>query len=307
MLVAFANYTMSSRMPERRSQRGFTLVELLVVIAICGILAGVLLPALARAKTKAQGAGCLSNNRQLALAWLMYADDNNGRLPYNLGGTTGRRVAAQGSPMNWVNGVLDWELSPDNTNPATITGASLAPFLNNAVRAYRCPADNVLSGLQQRAGWDHRMRSYSMNAMMGDAGDASESGYNVNNPGYFQFFKLSSIPQPLKLFVFLDEHPDSIDDGYFINNGDASEWIDLPASYHNGAATFCFADGHSESHRWQEPSTVPPSRPDAAVLLVAIPPAQRSDFQWVVQRMSPDLPIYTNAGPGSSPWPQGGP
>ena len=290
-------------MPKRRWSRGFTLVELLVVIAICAILAGLLLPALVRARTRAQGAACLSNTRQLGLAWLMYADDYSGRLPYNLGGTAGRRIAKQGSPMNWVNGVLDWELSPDNTNRATIAGASLAPFLNNAASAYRCPADTVLSGLQQQAGWDHRLRSYSMNAMMGDAGDASQSGYNVNNPGYSQFFKLSSIPQPATLFVFLDEHPDSIDDGYFINNGNASDWIDLPACYHNGAASFCFADGHSESHRWLQPSTVAPARPDAVVLPLPIPWSQQSDFQWVIGHMSPYLPIYStgsSGGPGAT-------
>jgi prepilin-type processing-associated H-X9-DG protein len=284
-------------------------VELLVVIAVLGMLAGLLLPALARAKAKAQGAGCLSNNRQLGLGWLMYADDNNGRLPYNLGGTGGRRVAPQGSPMNWVNGVLDWELSPDNTNEATITRASLAPFLGNALKTYRCPADNVLSSLQRGAGWDHRMRSYSMNAMMGDAGDASKSGYNVNNPGYAQFFKLGSLPQPSGLFVFEDEHPDSIDDGYFIDNGDTWEWIDLPASYHNGSASFGFADGHSEAHRWIEPGTVWPSQPDSVVLPVAIAPRLRSDFDWVVQRMSASLQVYGNAatGPAANPGSYGSP
>jgi hypothetical protein len=207
--------------------------------------------------------------------------------------------------MNWVNGVLDWELSTDNTNRATITGASLAPFLNNNVNAYRCPADTVLSGLQQQAGWDHRLRSYSMNAMMGDAGDASQWGYNVNNPGYSQFFTSASIPQPSTLFVFLDEHPDSIDDGYFINNGGASEWIDLPASYHHGAASFCFADGHSESHLWLQPSTVAPSRPDAVVLPLSIPWNQGSDFQWVIDHMSPNLPSSTT-GPSGGAGPAGG-
>jgi prepilin-type N-terminal cleavage/methylation domain-containing protein/prepilin-type processing-associated H-X9-DG protein len=304
MLGAFTNHTLFSKPSDRCWRRGFTLVELLVVICICALLAAMLLPALARAKAKAQGSGCLSNNRQLALAWLMYADDNNSRLPYNLGGTAGRRVAAHGSPMNWVNGVLDWELSPANTNEPTITGASLAPFLNNTLKTYRCPADNVLSSLQHSAGWDHRLRSYSMNAMMGDAGEASQHGYNVNNPGYQQFFKLSSIPLPSKLFVFLDEHPDSIDDGYFINNGDASQWLDLPASYHNGAAGFCFADGHGESHRWQQSGTLLPSRPDVVILPLDIPYDQRSDFIWVIEHMSPDLPIYTStkpSGPYSSP------
>jgi prepilin-type N-terminal cleavage/methylation domain-containing protein/prepilin-type processing-associated H-X9-DG protein len=292
MVDELRDFTMSSRKPERFCRRGFTLVELLVVIAILGVLAALLLPALARARVKAQGAACLSNSSQLGLAWLMYADDNSGRLPYNLGGTSERRIAPQGSPMNWVNGVLDWELSPDNTNTATVTGASLAPFLSNAVRAYRCPADNILSDLQRQAGWDHRLRSYSMNAMMGDAGEATRLGYNVNNPGYVQFFKSASIPQPSKLFVFLDEHPDSINDGYFINSGTAPGWIDLPASYHAGGANFCFADGHCESHRWLQPSTLPSSRPDAVLLPMTLAADQRSDFYWIIQRMSPDYPAY---------------
>jgi prepilin-type processing-associated H-X9-DG protein len=139
-----------------------------------------------------------------------------------------------------------------------------------------------------------------MNASIGDAGDFSTAGYNINNPGYVQFFKLASIPRPAQIFAFLDEHPDSISDGYFLNKvsaytypssgggGVGSQWIRLPASYHNGAAGFSFADGHAEVHRWQDAATKPPSQPDAAGLPVSIPVGRTADFDWVVDRMSVD-------------------
>ena len=123
---------------------------------------------------------------------------------------------------------------------------------------YHCPADYVLSQVQAAARWKYRVRSYSMNASVGDAGSVSASGYNINNPGYVQFFKLTAISRPSDIFVFLDEHPDSISDGYFVNqvNDPAyatayrqaapNSWLRLPASYHNGATSFSFADGHAE-------------------------------------------------------------
>jgi prepilin-type processing-associated H-X9-DG protein len=268
------------------------LIELLVVIAIIGILAAMLLPALARARAKALGISCLNNTRQLGLAWMLYADEHNGRLAYNVGTDSGSRGIANHTDLNWVNNIMDWEVTvgSDNTNTLTITRAALAPYANNALRLYKCPADAVLSSDQQKAGWSARLRSYSMNAMVGDAGEASSSGRNRNNPDYVQFFTLASLPKPIGIFVFLDEHPDSIDDGYFLNKAYYTEWIDLPASYHNACANFSFADGHSESHRWHDASTLVPSRPDAASLPMYLGAPERTDFKWVLGRMSVSVP-----------------
>jgi prepilin-type N-terminal cleavage/methylation domain-containing protein/prepilin-type processing-associated H-X9-DG protein len=272
----------------RERGRGFTLIELLVVIAIIAILASILLPVLSKAKAKAQGTICLSNTRQLNLAWILYSDDHNGHLPYNLGGDIKIRGVAPATYLNWVNNVLNWELKPDNTNLVTIKEASLGPYANKAVNIYRCPSDNVLSSIQRAAGWSQRIRSYSMNAMIGDAGDLSSAGYNHNNPDYVQFFNIAAIPNPARIFVFLDEHPDSINDGYFIDRAYYWEWIDLPASYHNGGASFSFVDGHSESHRWRSASTRPPSQPDGAPLPIKLPKTDWDDFDWLIDRMSVD-------------------
>lgn len=269
-----------------RHSHGFTLIELLVVIAIVAILASLLLPAISKAKARGYSLASLNNTRQLALGWLLYADEFNGRLPYNLGGSGGRSAMTIRTNANWVNNVLTWELNPDNTNTLTLTEASLAPYVNRSASIYRCPSDRALSSIQRQAGWTGRVRSYSMNAMVGDAGELSSDGYNVNNPYYAQFFKLSSIPQPAEIFVFVEEHPDSINDGYFVNRAYNSEWLDLPASDHGGGAPFAFADGHSEMQRWTVPSTVRPPNPDAAELPIALAASERKDFDWVLQHMS---------------------
>ncbi len=269
----------------------FTLLELLVVVAVMAILAALLLPALAKARTRGQSVACLNNTRQLALAWTLYADDHDSRLPYNLGGQGARRVATLRTNLNWVNNVLTWFDDSDNTNTATLTEASLGTYISRNPAAYRCPADQVVSELQRSLGWTGRVRSYSMNAMVGDAGELSEQGFNVNNPGYVQFFKFTSIPRPAQIFVFLDEHPDSINDGYFLNKYSSYSyysWIDLPASYHNGAAALSYADGHSELHRWQMTSTKVPARAFATELPATISAAELADFRWVLQRMSVD-------------------
>src|SRR4051812_41592601 len=140
------------------SRNGFTLIELLVVIAIIAILSSILLPALSRSRARAQGIFCLNNTKQLTIAWMVYADDHNGKLAYNLGwnGTN--------SPMeiNWVNNVLSWNagVNSDNTNVSKVVETGLGPYANKSASVYRCPSDNVLSSDQQKAGWPSRVRSY---------------------------------------------------------------------------------------------------------------------------------------------------
>jgi prepilin-type N-terminal cleavage/methylation domain-containing protein len=290
-MKSFNQVQRPSSQPLENGRDGFTLLELLVVIALIAILAALLLPALAHARSRAQALHCLNNTKQLGIAWQLYATDHDDQLPYNLGYVPTAGPPAAHTRLNWADGLLDWELSADNTNAATLTDASLGSYIGRSTEVYRCPADQTLSQRQRDAGWTRRVRSYSMNAMVGNAGALSSSGVNKNNPDYVQFFKLATIPQPSEIFVFLDEHPDSIDDGYFVNRATVYEWNDLPASYHNGACAFSFADGHSLIHRWQSRTTKQPAHARVVALPLPINKYDKkdaSDFYWVVRRMSID-------------------
>jgi prepilin-type N-terminal cleavage/methylation domain-containing protein/prepilin-type processing-associated H-X9-DG protein len=277
---------MNSKVGPRRD--GFTLIELLVCIAVIGLLAAMLVPALARAKAKGVAMACLNNVRQISLATLMYADDFRDRLPYNLGQEDIARAAEKHWYYNWTSPVMSWELDSDNTNTTLLTRGGIGPYTSKNARIYRCPSDSALSNVQLAAGWSGRVRSISMNAMTGDAGEYTVGGTNVNNPGYRQFFKLSQIPRPTSIFLFIDEHPDSINDGYFLNTDNSGKWIDLPASFHGGGANLSFADGHAEKHAWSFSSTKPSPRPEAAGLPFQIPESEQGDFEWLMERTSLD-------------------
>ncbi len=275
----------------------FTLVELLVVIAIISVLAAMLLPALSGAKARATATSCLNNERQLALACIIYGDESNDRLPYNLGEAEIRQTVAQGLFLNWSSPIMDWEANnPDNTNRVLLTQGGIGPYTSRSAKLYHCPNDRAVNDQQARQGWTERVRSISLNAMIGDAGSFSLTGANTNNPEYRQFFKVTQVPKPAQIFEFIEEHANSIGDGYFLNKPDDYEWYRLPAAYHAGGVNLSFADGHVESHRWLEASTKAPIRPGEAYSNVDN--QNGPDFRWLMYRTS--IADYTT-GYGNHP------
>jgi prepilin-type processing-associated H-X9-DG protein len=193
---------------------------------------------------------------------------------------------AQRQFLNWSSSIMSWELDPDNTNTVLLTQGGIGVYLARNAAIYRCPSDRVVSDIQADAGWTQRVRTISLNAMIGNAGDFSKTGANVNNPSYRQFFRSTQIPRPSMIFTFIEEHPDSVNDGYFVNKHYSRQWRDLPASFHRQSANLAFADGHAENHRWRSSTTLPPARPDAAGLPMNIPGTELEDYEWLMARTS---------------------
>jgi prepilin-type N-terminal cleavage/methylation domain-containing protein/prepilin-type processing-associated H-X9-DG protein len=263
-------------------RRAFTLIELLVVIAIIAILAAMLLPALAKSKQKAQGIKCESNLRQLVIAWFCYAADNNDVLAQNIASDSGRMAGTPTDPTaqpgqpnaSWVLG--DISSASASTNFLYITHGllySCAPSLG----VYKCPAD-----IKTGSGNAPTVRSMSMNSWMG--GIPPWSSFDMN------YLKLSKIlkPPPSKALVFVDENPDTINDGYWAQEPiSPKQWIDSPAHYHNNAGGISFADGHAMIRKWTDLNVLAGASGGAAGFPAKPPPGQsllQQDLPWVQQQ-----------------------
>ncbi|HEY3863490.1 MAG TPA: type II secretion system protein [Verrucomicrobiae bacterium] len=253
-------------MPRRHAAAaGFTLIELLVVIAIIAILASMLLPSLAKSKQQAQGAQCVSNLRELSLAWIMYSGDNkeafvvngnNGDAPpYTINGPV-PGINPQWCPNDMSQGAED---PGEQTNVTWIKAGLLYPYVGGP-GPFRCPADPSSYGngtvFPGGGGGAPRSRSMSMNAWINPSANAYAS-YQAGT-GYRVYVKTADLsrPGPANLWLFLDENPYSINDGYFLDFPSDTGWVDCPASYHNHACGISFCDGHAQIKKWTDPIVI---------------------------------------------------
>ena len=246
-------------------RRGFTLIELLVVIAIIAILAALLLPALSKAKQRAQGIQCISNLKQLTLGWQLYTDENHNHYPINAAhGSNHPIVGEDAINPSWVAGNLTTEANPDNTDTAKLVGGAYAPFgsIGGYIKnpgVYHCPGDQSTDPDNGQP----RVRSVSMNGWI-NPGKVNKSDSEYWPEPFQKFTQPTDFSRKPSsdIFVFLDEQAASINDGWFYMsmsgyNSDGTvdknqlSVIDLPAVYHNRSSAFSFADGHSEMHHWR--------------------------------------------------------
>ena len=235
------------------SRRAFTLIELLVVIAIIGVLAGLLLPALSAAKSRAQATRCTANFQQFALALQLYAQDHDDALPPNADGQ------AEALGAKWVEGWLGLP-GPDCTNTLYLQRSLLASYLGGAVAVWHCPSARPVSvaGVTQP-----RVRTLSLNCFLGSP---------VESPAVVTYRRLGDLtrPSPSEVFTFIDERAETINDGSFALQWDFAAdqpgaWVlrDKPGARHWQGAVLAFADGHLETHRWGDARTLNPPRDDA--------------------------------------------
>ncbi|MGC3958072.1 MAG: hypothetical protein QM813_09080 [Verrucomicrobiota bacterium] len=246
------------------------MIELLVVIAIIAILAAMLLPALAKSKSKAQAARCMNNNKQLLVGWYMYSDDNTDKV---LGDTA------------WMQGDFSSPSYLDVEPEWFLDKSPLMPYVGKNRDIFHCPSDPI-RGVDRTGASRPRIRSVSMSQVFG-------AGAWLPSSRYATYAKFSTISRPAETFVFIEEHPNSINDSAFavqmyLDSADGTPMIvDFPASFHNGACGMSFADGHAEIHKWKGKAIQPPVDPtkrSRAIPAAASAGDSGEDIRWLSQR-----------------------
>jgi len=245
---------------------------------------------------------CMGNSRQLMLGWIQYYTDNNDQLVNNFGGLFAAAEEQNKTYRSWVNNYMSWYVRDPLGNSITnVDGIVQAPFFKYTgnLAIYKCPADHFVSPQQVAAGITARPRSYSMNIFFGANRPDLGGGWNFLFTTYAQFVKASLIPNPAGLFVTLDEHPDSINDGFLqtdphtdISQWNPQHWNDLPATYHDGAGGFAFADGHAEVHKFKSRvcTILPVTYGPLPTPNLTSDPLAVIDATWVAFRASVPLP-----------------
>ncbi len=275
-----------------RAGRGFTLIELLVVIAIIAILAAMLLPALGRAKLKAQGIQCMGNHRQLALAWRLYTEDNRDQLLFASADSTAYK------PGVWMTGGMDF--NPNNRSnwdpDVDVKRSPMWQYCGNALGIFKCPSDN--SSLMVNGVLKPRVRTMVMNLYLGGFYGKGGGVFDDKSWRLYRKFNELGIPGADKVFVFLDEREDAINWGNFYvsmkgfptansaANPGAYMMADIPAAYHGNACSFSFADGHSEIRKWKDARTYPALKKGGLLFdgSTEMPMPRNPDIAWMQDR-----------------------
>ena len=254
-------------------EAGFSRSDAMAAFGTLALLVGLLLSVAGGTRATSENVFCRANLRHLGQAWQAYALDHSGRV---IGSPNDGSVTLAAVGEFWAGGSVSWDSATASSNVQAVLTPAFVPYVGRDPQVFRCPADRYLSAAQTARRWSSRMRSYSMNSCFGPR---SQDLVTLR-----QFDRLEDVPDASRYFVLVEEHPDSINDPtFFTTFQGANGWVDVPASHHERACNFLFADAHVETHPWQSARTVIPVRFQFPILSGT---AKDPDFRWTYERTS---------------------